>query len=301
MSDGTYGRRLGELVGVKAPPTVALQLHHKGQFALTRVRWDGRDDGYIPPLPRENAYLLALMLRDVAEYPYWVGGVHVRTPLIKSGRFTMVNLNVEHTSYISDPMDCLAFYVPQVSLDQFAEEHDARVRLSHIPPAYPFDDAVVRGLGHSLMPALDRPERANRLFLDSIALAFLTHISQAYGETRVGPQPRRGGLAPWQERRVKEALLNRIGGNISLEQLAVLTGLSRSHFVRAFRMSTGVPPHRWLLARRVEAAEDLLLNTKLPIAHIAGRCGFADQSHLTRTFSRMRGVSPGEWRRRRRA
>ena len=301
MSEGVYGNRLGDVAGVDAPPTLALRLFHKAQFALTQVRWDRRDDGYIPPLPREDAYLLALMRKDVPQYPYWVSGRHVHTPVIRSGHFTLVDLNVEHTSVICEPMDCLAFYVPRAALDAMAEEHHAsRITALHIPPAYPLDDPVIRGLGVSLLPALRQPEQTNRLFLESVASAFLTHVAQTYGDMRIGPPPGHKGLATWQERRVKDALMAHIDGNISLEQLAGLTGLSRSHFARAFKTSTGLPPHRWLLARRVEMAEELLLHSKLPIEEIAIRCGFSDQSHFTRTFSKMKGVSPGEWRRRRR-
>jgi AraC family transcriptional regulator len=299
MPDGVYGSRLGKIVGVGTPPTIEFQLFRRTPFALTWVC--RKNAGYIAPLPREDAYLIGLQLRDVPQYPYWLDGQHISMPTIAAGQFTLFDLKVEHASYLTDPMECLAFYISQTALDGLAIEHNApRITSLNIPPTHRLDDAVVRGLGYSLMPALQWPERANRLFLDSIALAFLTHISLSYGKLNVASQSRRGGLARWQERRVKEALLARINGNISLGELAGLIGLSRSHFARAFKMTTGVPPHRWLLARRVETAEDLLLHTKLPIEDIADRCGFADQSHLTRTFSRMRGVSPGEWRRQRR-
>jgi AraC family transcriptional regulator len=68
-------------------------------------------------------------------------------------------------------------------------------------------------------------------------------------------------------------------------------------FSRAFKQSTGIPPHQWLLDRRVETAKDLLRRSCLSLTDIALTCGFSDQSHFTRVFVRACGVSPGVWRR----
>jgi len=67
--------------------------------------------------------------------------------------------------------------------------------------------------------------------------------------------------------------------------------------LRAFRRTTGLPPHRWLLRHRVEKAKALLRESALPLHDVALECGFADQSHLTRVFTRWAGQAPGTWRR----
>jgi AraC family transcriptional regulator len=111
----------------------------------------------------------------------------------------------------------------------------------------------------------------------------------------------RGGLAPWQVRRAKEMLMARLDGEITLEELADECELSRSHFARAFRKTTGRPPHRWLVEQRIERAKDMLLKSDLPLAEIALLCGFSDQSHLSKVFAGALGAPPGEWRRFRRS
>ena len=88
-----------------------------------------------------------------------------------------------------------------------------------------------------------------------------------------------------------------LDGKLPLSQLAEKCGLSTRHFARAFRQSTGVPPHRWLLSRRVDRAKDLLRDPALSLAEVALACGFADQSHFTRMFTTLVGLSPGLWRR----
>jgi AraC family transcriptional regulator len=111
------------------------------------------------------------------------------------------------------------------------------------------------------------------------------------------PQSLRGGLAPWQERRAKALMSSRMEGDISLDELADECRLSRSYFARAFKKSTGDSPHRWMLGRRVETAKEMLLHSDAPLAEIALVAGFADQSHMTKVFSRIVGATPGAWRR----
>src|SRR5438552_18460374 len=80
-------------------------------------------------------------------------------------------------------------------------------------------------------------------------------------------------------------------------RLSTISCLSDLHFARAFRNSSGVSPHRWLLKHRVDHARELLSDRALSLTDIALSCGFADQSHFTRVFTAMVGVSPGVWRR----
>jgi AraC-like DNA-binding protein len=88
-----------------------------------------------------------------------------------------------------------------------------------------------------------------------------------------------------------------LAGDPSISQVADECGLSASYFVRAFKQTTGVPPHRWLTKQRVERAKELLQDLGQELSDIAQLCGFVDQSHFTRVFSRSEGYSPGRWRR----
>lgn len=117
---------------------------------------------------------------------------------------------------------------------------------------------------------------------------------------RVGVPPKetgRGGLAPWQIRKVASYVEAHLGRSIRNEDLAALVRLNPSHFGRAFRNSFGEPPHEYVMRRRVERAQGLMLSTGASLADIALDCGLADQSHLTRLFRRIVGESPRAWRR----
>ena len=109
-----------------------------------------------------------------------------------------------------------------------------------------------------------------------------------------------GGLAPWQVARAKALIAADPGGRTSLADVARDCGLSPGYFARAFKASTGTTPHGWLQACRVDRAKDMLLAPDLSLAEVAMACGFADQSHFTRTFFRLAHATPGAWRRVRR-
>jgi AraC-like DNA-binding protein/DNA-binding MarR family transcriptional regulator len=108
---------------------------------------------------------------------------------------------------------------------------------------------------------------------------------------------RRGGLAPWQLRRATEYMTDHLAGPVLLKDLAGQTGLSPSRFGRAFKLSTGITPHRWQMKLRILEAQEMLREGKRPQADIALATGFAEQSHFSRVFKEVVGVPPGAWQR----
>lgn len=115
-------------------------------------------------------------------------------------------------------------------------------------------------------------------------------------ETRVA----RGGLPAWQARRVFAHVEANLCRRIPIRELARLLSLSASHFCRAFKCTFGVSPRDYVLRRRIEVAQGLMLATSEPLSSIAVRCGMCDQPHFTRSFHRIVGETPYAWRRTRR-
>src|SRR5262249_9082697 len=107
----------------------------------------------------------------------------------------------------------------------------------------------------------------------------------------------RGGLAPGALRRACAYLEKELAGAPAVADAAAIAGLSTHHFSRAFKRSTGLSPHLWLLHRRIELAALAIGTTDLPLAEIALAVGFSSQQHLTTAFRRMTGATPGAWRR----
>ena len=107
----------------------------------------------------------------------------------------------------------------------------------------------------------------------------------------------RGVLPAWQARRIVAHVEANLCRRIPIRELASLLSLSASHFCRAFKCTFGVSPRDYVLRRRIEVAQGLMLSTSEPLSSIAVRCGMCDQPHFTRSFHRIVGETPYIWRR----
>jgi len=108
----------------------------------------------------------------------------------------------------------------------------------------------------------------------------------------------RGGLAPWQKRKVDRYLRQNLDRPLRLDEVAEQVPLSVSYFSRAFKESFGTTPHTHMIQLRLELAQQLMLTTEDPLSQIALACGLADQAHLSKLFRRVVGETPNAWRRR---
>jgi AraC family transcriptional regulator len=137
---------------------------------------------------------------------------------------------------------------------------------------------------------------STRLYIDSLAHA-LTVRFLFLGERTPGQVRGPATLTRRKLSRVQELIESRLDADLTLQDLATAVGYSRSYFLRAFRATTGVTPHRYLLNRRIERARRSLGETDMSIAQIAYCCGFSSQAHLTVAFRKVCGLTPGEYRR----
>ncbi|RON10402.1 AraC family transcriptional regulator [Pseudomonas brassicacearum] len=142
---------------------------------------------------------------------------------------------------------------------------------------------------------LNWDEPGERLLTSSLAHEMLSHTLLSQVGLRQGLRLK-GGLAAHQRRQLVEYIDQQLAEPISLGQLAGLCALSEYHFARMFRESFGLPPHQYLLARRLTHARHLLRSTSQPLGEIALACGFASASHFTNRFRQAMKGTPGEYR-----
>jgi AraC family transcriptional regulator len=294
---GFYGERIRQQLRLKdAPPSLVTRSIRGAEVAVTETRDDYPRYGISDSIPPEDAFLVSLKFRDYPDCELWEHGKSVGKANVRPGTIYLYDLKHDPRFVIDKPFHSMHFYLPRTALDVVSQPGQPRVDQLDYQYGTGLDDEVVRNIGAAFMAALRRPAEVNQLFTDHMMLAFTAHVAQAYGGLRID-EPSRGGLAPWQVRRACERLESDLGGKTSLQQIASEFGLSVSHFSRAFRISTGLPPHQWLLRQRVSAAKQLMTVRDLPLSEIAISSGFADQSHFTRVFSSVVGISPGAWRR----
>lgn len=136
-----------------------------------------------------------------------------------------------------------------------------------------------------------------RLYAEALATALIIHLFRSYGMKSNNFSLTKGGLPTTQLRRVLEYVDGHMEEDIGLGELAALTGLSVHHFGQAFKASVGMPPHQYLIDRRVQVAKEMLVKGNLPIAEIALATGFSSQSHFTLHFRKRAGKTPALYRR----
>ena len=195
-------------------------------------------------------------------------------------------------------IDNVSFYMSFADLANMVDQAGGR-RIDAFPHLLDRaqDDPILYMLAQTSEAAMDHPSEVSPLFLDHLYNTVCAHVATTYGDIAWSAQPFRGGLSARQEARVLDLLLSDPRGDVSLARLARLCDLSERHFSRAFKQSVGASPHRWLLQKRIERAQVMLKNSKVSITEIALDCGFAGQSHLSRVFTKLIGISPGAWRR----
>ncbi|AWY43922.1 helix-turn-helix domain-containing protein [Pseudomonas putida] len=110
------------------------------------------------------------------------------------------------------------------------------------------------------------------------------------------PLKNAGGLSPQRERLVKQLILEHLGEPLEVTELALACSLSRSHFSRAFKCSTGLSPQDWIRQQRIARAKLLIRHTDLSLTQISLECGFCDQAHFCHMFTRSEGINPFAWR-----
>src|ERR1700722_2405165 len=282
---------------IDRPTTLLARKSSKARIGFSRMRSSRSMRGRSMAVSPEEAFAFHVPLSMPLFSNLWTAGRRREVPDWRLGDAQLIDLRDKATVSLDVPFDSLRFYIPQTALDEMANEAGIRLVKGLSSPNFGARDLVMFGLAQALAGAMEQPGGGTFMFIDCIAVAFFAHIVRAYGSVPAAGRNARGGLAPWQLQRARDFIKANLGDDPSISQVASECGLSTSYFVRAFKQTTGVPPYRWLTKQRVERAKELLQDPGRELADIAQLCGFVDQSHFTRVFSRSEGYSPGRWRR----
>jgi len=159
----------------------------------------------------------------------------------------------------------------------------------------PFSDARLRGTILALTDEMASGGAVLPLLLDMAAVSLgrrlLRHCDGGKADSATTAV-----LCGRQLRRVLTMVVERLGEDIGLSDLASAAGMSRFHFVRAFKAAVGISPYRWLVMMRIERAKELLARTQIPVIEVAASLGFESQSHFGQAFRAHVGLTPSEWR-----
>jgi AraC family transcriptional regulator len=158
------------------------------------------------------------------------------------------------------------------------------------------EDRQVEYLLRALEADLEAGLPSGQLFGESLLCALAVHLERSYGVTVLREQKVRNGLPKARLRRVLDFIESNLDREITLGMLAETAGMSPHYFSVMFKQSTTFSPHQYVLRTRIELARRLLNDSRVTIFEAAVRTGFSDQSHFTKIFRRIVGVTPTAYR-----
>lgn len=300
MAPGSFDSAvIGDRFHLGRAPTVLTRTASVAPIGFTRLKSERVGYSRAKDVPHEAAYSFHVALQPT-DVDLWVDGKHVLGAPARPGATFLFDLRSNPVSELHSSFDVLRFYISQASLDELSFDRGAR-RFAGFKRCLGTDDRVMQGLATALVDHVEHAGERGALFLDHIALAFHAHVTDLYGYAEARARPVSGGLSPWQLRRALDFMTAHLSDDPTIGQVAQECGLSSGYFARAFRRTMGAAPHQWLMRKRIERAQDLLISGGIDLADIALVCGFSDQSHFTRVFAQHAGSPPGQWRRANRA
>jgi AraC family transcriptional regulator len=290
-------RDIAERYRLPGVATLSSSTPVRSPITISRLRCDEPSRGASRPTPTEDAYAASVAIhRPISADLQLIGKPVQRIGGSASGLY-LFNLQSDPIVFFHSPFDFVRFFITRSALEELSRDAGVAPVGSLARPEFGSVDPVLYHLALAMLPALERPGEPNQLFVDHIALAFHAHLALAYAGPSRDLLRARSGLAPWQTKVATEMIVSRLDGKLSIADLAAACELSQSHFSRAFLRTLGVPPHRWLLERRVDRAKALISAGELSLIDVATACGFANQSHFTRVFVGITGTPPSRWRR----
>jgi AraC family transcriptional regulator len=217
----------------------------------------------------------------------------------RDGTVTIIPAGSTSRWDIYQPMNIIQLYLPQATLARVADEadivvpHDLLERTAH-------PDLITSRLLVSAADVVEGNSMLDTLFRQQLSDLLATRLLSAHAGATPAYQPAVGGLSPTVLNRAIERLRSDDDADVSLAALASDAGLSRFHFCRAFKESTGLSPHNWLRRYQLEQAMDLLRDPNNSVAMVAASLGYASQTAFAAAFRKLTGETPTDWRKRRR-
>jgi AraC family transcriptional regulator len=215
----------------------------------------------------------------------------------RSGVVTIIPAGSSARWDISGPVNVVQLYLPHRTLERVAGEA-ATSAPGELLERTGHPDPVTSRLLISASDAIQGSAALDALFRHQLNDLLATRLLAAHAGSPAVFQPTLGGLAPTALRRAIERLHSDDDTDVSLAALASDAGLSRFHFCRAFKESTGLSPHAWLRQHRLEQAMMMLRETDDSVVSIAAALGYSSQTAFAAAFRKLTGETPSDWRRR---
>ncbi|NMG05986.1 AraC family transcriptional regulator [Brasilonema sp. UFV-L1] len=214
---------------------------------------------------------------------------------IGGGEICLCPANTSHWTSWEQTSHFTILVIDPKFLEQLAYEALSCNQLELVPRWQIFDP-VIQTIVNALKADLEAGCPAGRLYGESFGTALAMHLLKNFSILQPNIPTYSHGLPKFKLKQVLDFIEAHLEEDIQLEDLANNVGMSSFYFCRLFKQSMHMTPHQYVIQRRVELAKRLLKQSDLGIANVALLCGFAHQSHLSRHFRRLVGMSPKAFR-----
>lgn len=213
-----------------------------------------------------------------------------------NGSVCVVEASQPHSASWTDDSEILTIHLDPVFLQQTAIENEFSPNFELRYGSSEQEDRLVSQIGLALVNEANSDGSSERIYSESLMQTLVLHVLKNYSSAKYGIHSLKGGLSGYKLKLVTEYINDNLDKELSLAELSQIADLSQFHFSRSFRETTGLPPRKFLMKRRVEKAKRLLAESDLPIVEIGFQTGFKTQSHFTSLFRRLTNVTPRVWR-----
>lgn len=222
-----------------------------------------------------------------------------QSAVIQPGMACIEPVGLEETeAEISSPLTCLHIHLDPALIEYSAlADHEIDPAKAELGYAGGLRDPLLNQIALTLHGVISRGfEPADRLLVSGAQSILTWHLLDRYSVDRWRPSSTKPSLSYRRLKRVVDLIEARFGEPIALRDLAKEAGLSDFHFCRLFREATGLSRHRYVVQRRIEAAQARLTRGDFSLVEIALETGFGSQASFNRAFRQHTGLTPGQFR-----
>ncbi|MBP5971428.1 helix-turn-helix transcriptional regulator [Brasilonema sp. CT11] len=228
---------------------------------------------------------------DAISSERWFNG-HRESEYQIKGTTAIIPAGTLHRCLWQEEVQFMFVAVDPMLLVQLGTEVATPEDIELIPHFATFQDPLILGIVSSLKDELNSTHQRNNLYVEQLKTTLVFQLLKKYCSKKHQISTYTDGLSKPKLRQVFEYINSHIDSEIKLTNLAKMAGISQYYFCQLFKQSVGTTPYQYVLQLRVERAKQLLKSQKMTICDVALACGFANQSHFTKHFRKLTGMTP---------
>lgn len=250
----------------------------------------------MPTLVFDEHHILFNLRDEPQRVENWRDGQH-RDFIFKRNELVITPAGLESGWRWHGKSKCIVVTISPEALDRFSKlELGLLLTNRQLQDKPQFEDADLTSAAVMLLEALQERRPGYEVMYESLARVFVVKLLRSYGVALEAARAFGSGFTATHYKRVLDFLAHNFGNSVSVEDIARQAGMSAAHFSRLFKETIGETPYQFLTNFRIERSCEMLADREMPMIDIALACGFSDQPHFSRTFTRLMGKSPASYR-----